>query len=99
MSHPRPTLARKPSASRVRPRASRATALVLVAAVTLATGCGRNEPGDSGGAATGDDLGSREAGSALSNDSAQRDRPVNDTLPGRDSRVRQPAGQSAPARP
>jgi len=81
---------------------SRPAAALLVALVALATaptGCSRSEPGDSGGAAIGDDLGSGAAGSAASNDSVQRGRPVNDTLPGHDSRVSQPAGQSGAARP
>lgn len=68
----------------------------LLLALLLLGACAGKKAGDvdAGGAATGDDLGSSAAGSAVSNDSVQRGRPVNDTLPGRDSRLRQPAGIS-----
>ena len=70
-----------------------ARALTVTSLALLAAGC-RGRTGDSGGAATSDDLGSSAAGSARSNDSVQAGRPITDTLPGRDSRPVQPAGFS-----
>lgn len=60
--------------------------LAAVAVAVALTGCTPADE-DRGGAASGDDLGSGAAGSAVSNDAVQGGRPVNDTLPGRDSRV------------
>ena len=70
--------------------------VLTLTSLALLAGCGGGGrgAGDAGGAATGDDLGSSAAGSARSNDSVQGGRPINDTLPGRDSRPRQPAGIS-----
>lgn len=61
----------------------------LVAALAMAGALGNCAPdaNSRGGAASGDDLGSGTTGSAASNDAVQRGRPLNDTLPGRDSRV------------
>ena len=63
----------------------------LLAACAVAAALADCTPADEdrGGAASGDDLGSGAAGSAVSNDTVQSGRPVNDTLPGRDSRVRE----------
>ena len=75
------------------PRLTRATSVAALLVPLLCGGCGGGRRGDDhGGAATSDGLGTSAAGSAASNDSVQRGRPVNDTLPGRDSQVRQPAG-------
>ncbi len=61
----------------------------LVAAFVVAGALTNCTPAsdDRGGAASGDDLESSSAGSAASNEAVQRGKEVNDTLPGRDSRV------------
>lgn len=71
------------------------TVTVALLAV-LAGGCRQSGPGDRGGAATSDDRASAGPGSARSNSAVQNGRPVNDTLPGRDSRPRQTAGHGGP---
>ncbi|HEU4649692.1 MAG TPA: hypothetical protein VFS33_11570 [Gemmatimonadales bacterium] len=63
-------------------------ALSLLLALMLA-GCRGRGPGDSGGAATGDDIGAKSAGSAPTNAAFEHRRPA-DTMPG--SRIHDSSG-------
>jgi hypothetical protein len=60
-----------------------AVLLLALAATSLGVGCRQARPGDSGGAATGDSLAAPGTGSARSNESLERRRPADTTLPSR----------------
>jgi hypothetical protein len=56
---------------------------LLFIAVASGSSCRQTRPGDSGGAATSDDIRSGAVGAAPSNDSFERRRPRDTTLPNR----------------
>jgi hypothetical protein len=64
--------------------------LLALAGTSLVVGCRQTRPGDSGGAATGDSLAAPGTGSQSSNESVERRRPADTTLP---SRIHGPRGR------